>query len=58
MSEKSIIATFTLLGSLASYYYAKANEKDLAPYTMIGGFIGGFIGELVYKSINENQNQN
>lgn len=57
MSEKSIIATFSLIGSLASYYYAKANEKDLAPYTMIGGFIGGFIGELVYKSLTENQNK-
>lgn len=57
MSEKSIIATFSLIGSLASYYYAKSAGKDLAPYTMIGGFVGGFIGELVYKSINEKQNK-
>lgn len=52
MSEKSLIASFSLIGSLASYYYGKAHEKDLVPYTMIGGFIGAWVGEMLYKSIN------
>lgn len=51
MSEKSVIATLTLIGSLTSYYYGKANGKDVVPYTMIGGFVGGLLGELLYKSI-------
>jgi hypothetical protein len=52
MTEKRLIATFTLIGSLASYYYGKAHEKDVVPYTMIGGFIGAIVGELISKSIN------
>lgn len=54
MTEKTLVSTFTLIGSLASYYYSKAHEKDVVPYVMIGGFIGGWIGELLSKSITKN----
>jgi hypothetical protein len=47
MKEKSITATSILLVSLAAYYYAKQNGKDVVPYTMIGGFIGNLLGELI-----------
>jgi hypothetical protein len=53
MSEKSLLATFTLIGSLASYYYGKAHKKDVVPYTMIGGFIGAIVGELISNSITK-----
>lgn len=54
MKEKTLVSTFTLIGSLASYYYGKAHCKDIVPYTMIGGFIGAWIGELISKSISDN----
>lgn len=54
MKEKTLVSTFTLIGSLASYYYGRAHEKDVVPYVMIGGFIGGWIGELLSKSITKN----
>lgn len=53
VSEKSLVATFTLIGSLASYYYGKAHGKDVVPYTMVGGFVGAIIGELISKSISK-----
>lgn len=58
MTEKTLVSTFTLLGSLASYYYGKTNEKDVVPYVMIGGFIGAWIGEIISKSINNKNEDN
>lgn len=52
-SEKKLVSVFTLLGSLASYYYGKAHTKDPIPYVMIGGFVGAWVGELFAKAIDE-----
>ncbi len=51
MKEKTLVSTFTLLGSLASYYYGKTHEKDVVPYVMIGGFIGAWVGEIIAKTV-------
>ena len=53
MTEKTLVSTFTLLGSLASYYYGKTHEKDVIPYVMVGGFIGAWVGEIIAKSITK-----
>ncbi len=45
MKEKTIITGSTLVVSLLSYWYAKADGKDAAPYVMLGGFLGSLIGE-------------
>lgn len=58
MTEKTLVSTFTLLGSLASYYYGKSHEKDVVPYVMIGGFIGAWVGEIISKSINSKDEDN
>jgi uncharacterized membrane protein YfcA len=50
MKEKMLVSSFTLVGSLVSYYYAKAYTKDIAPYVMVGGFIGALVGELIVKT--------
>lgn len=47
MKEKTLIATFGLIGSLSFYYYSKRHHKDAVPYTMIGGFLGALLGELI-----------
>lgn len=52
-SEKKLVSVFTLLGSLASYYYGKAHTKDPIPYVMIGGFVGAWVGEIISKAIDE-----
>jgi len=54
MKEKTIISAFTLVGSLATYFYAKTLNKDVVPYVMIGGFIGAVIGEAIVESKNKN----
>ena len=51
MTEKTMVSTFTLIGSLASYYYGKTHEKDVVPYVMIGGFIGAWVGEIISKAV-------
>lgn len=51
MKEKTLVSTLTLIGSLASYYYAKTHVKDVVPYVMIGGFVGAWVGELIAKAI-------
>ncbi len=51
MTEKTLVSTFTLIGSLASYYYGKSHEKDVVPYVMIGGFIGAWVGEIISKAV-------
>jgi hypothetical protein len=50
MTEKTLVSTFTLIGSLASYYYGKAHAKDVVPYVMIGGFVGAWVGEILSKA--------
>ncbi|MFO0356415.1 MAG: hypothetical protein ACK50A_05625 [Sphingobacteriaceae bacterium] len=55
MKEKTLVSTFTLIGSLASYYYGKAHDKDVVPYVMIGGFIGAWVGEMIAKAIEANK---
>jgi uncharacterized membrane protein YeaQ/YmgE (transglycosylase-associated protein family) len=57
MSEKTLVSTFTLIGSLASYYYGKANSKDVVPYVMIGGFVGAWVGELIANNLTKNADQ-
>jgi uncharacterized membrane protein YeaQ/YmgE (transglycosylase-associated protein family) len=47
MKEKTLVSTCTLIGSLASYYCAKTQVKDVVPYVMIGGFVGAWLGELI-----------
>jgi hypothetical protein len=54
VSERTLISTFTLLGSLATYYYSKVQHKDAVPYVMVGGFIGALVGEIIAKSISKN----
>lgn len=51
MKEKTLVSTLTLIGSLASYYYAKTHVKDVVPYVMIGGFVGAWVGELIAKAV-------
>lgn len=58
MTEKTLVSTFTLVGSLASYYYGKAHARDVVPYVMIGGFVGAWVGEIIAKSIINQENQN
>jgi uncharacterized membrane protein YfcA len=53
MKEKVIVSAFTVAGSLATYFYAKHSEKDLAPFMMIGGFLGALIGETVVASLSK-----
>ncbi len=50
MKEKALVSSLTLLGSLAFYYYGKTHQKDVVPYTMIGGFIGAWLGEVITVS--------
>jgi uncharacterized membrane protein YfcA len=57
MKEKTLVSTFTLIGSLASYYYGKANGKDVVPYVMIGGFVGAWVGELISKASSKYSDQ-
>jgi uncharacterized membrane protein YfcA len=52
-SEKKLVSVFTLLGSLASYYYGKNHAKDPVPYIMIGGFVGAWVGEILSKTIEQ-----
>jgi len=54
LSEKTLISTFTLIGSLSSYYYGKTHAKDAVPYVMIGGFIGAWVGELISQATKKN----
>ena len=51
MTEKTLVSISTLVGTLAFYYYGKTHEKDVVPYTIIGGFIGAWVGEIISKSI-------
>lgn len=56
MTEKTLVSTFTLIGSLASYYYGKTHQKDVVPYVMVGGFVGAWVGEFLAKAITKKDN--
>ncbi|MBA2611304.1 MAG: hypothetical protein H0U95_04980 [Bacteroidetes bacterium] len=56
MKEKTLVSTFTLIGSLASYYYSKSHAKDVVPYVMIGGFIGAWVGEIISNVVIKKDN--
>lgn len=58
MTEKTLVSTCTLIGSLASYYYGKTHEKDVVPYVMIGGFIGAWVGEMISKAVIKQDDEN
>jgi uncharacterized membrane protein YfcA len=53
MKEKTIVSTFTLAASLASYFYAKHFHKDTVPFLMIGGFVGAVIGEVLVQATDK-----
>jgi multisubunit Na+/H+ antiporter MnhB subunit len=53
--DRTVIATTTLISSLAFYWYAKAKSKPEVPYVMIGGFIGAMIAELTLLNMNKNK---
>ncbi len=55
--EKKLVSVFTLIGSLASYYYGKTHSKDAIPYVMIGGFVGAWVGEIL-SNVLEEHNKN
>lgn len=58
MKEKTIISTISLAATLATYFYAKSEQKDVVPYVMIGGFVGALIGEvIVQKIINKDKKE-
>jgi uncharacterized membrane protein YfcA len=56
MKEKTLVSTFTLIGSLACYYYGRTHNKDVVPYTMIGGFIGAWVGEIIAQTTTKKSN--
>lgn len=45
--ERAVIATTTLISSLAFYWFAQAKGKPEAPYLLLGGFIGAIVAEMV-----------
>jgi len=53
MKEKTLVSCFTLIGSLTLYYYGKTHNRDVVPYTMVGGFIGAWVGELIAKATTD-----
>ena len=50
-TETKLVSAFTLVGTLAFYYYSKSHHKDTVPYTLIGGFVGAWTGEILAQSI-------
>lgn len=58
VSERKFVSAFTLVGTLAFYYYSKQQHKDSVPYTLLGGFLGAWIGETLAQSINNSKNKN
>jgi uncharacterized BrkB/YihY/UPF0761 family membrane protein len=59
MKERTIVSAATLVVSLGTYFYARANEKDAMPYVMIGGFLGALIGEVIATGfIKDNKGKN
>jgi hypothetical protein len=59
VKEKAIVSSFTLITSLAGYFYSKGAQKDAAPYVMIGGFLGALLGEAIAHTFcNEDDKDN
>jgi hypothetical protein len=52
--ERSVIATSTLISSLAFYWYAQKKSKPEVPYLLIGGFVGAMLAEFVLIKIDKN----
>lgn len=55
LTKERIISGCTLAGSLISYYYGKAHQKDAVPYVMIGSFIGAIVGEVIASATINDQ---
>ncbi|MBO9565536.1 MAG: hypothetical protein J7621_22355 [Niastella sp.] len=53
--DRTVIATTTLISSLAFYWFAKAKGKSEVPYVMIGGFVGAIIAELALLETTKKQ---
>lgn len=53
--ERTVIATATLISSLAFYQYARTKGKSEVPYVMIGAFVGAIAAELALLSLSKNQ---
>lgn len=53
--ERTVIATATLVSSLAFYQYAKTKGKSEVPYVMIGAFLGAVAAELVLLQMLKNK---
>jgi multisubunit Na+/H+ antiporter MnhB subunit len=53
--DRTVIATTTLLSSMAFYQYAKAKGKSEVPYLMIGAFVGAIVAELALLQMSKNQ---
>lgn len=51
--DRTVIATGTLLSSLAFYWYAKSKGKSEVPYLMVGAFAGAVLAELVLLEMNK-----
>jgi hypothetical protein len=47
IKQKATLSAFTLLGSLAAYYFAKSTGSDVVPAAMVGGYVGSLIGEFL-----------
>ena len=58
IKEKTIVSAVTLLSSLATYFYAKQNQKDAIPYMMVGGFVGAVLGEAIVFIVIKDKNEN
>jgi uncharacterized membrane protein YfcA len=56
MKEKSIVSASTVIVSLLTYWYAKAANKDAAPYMLLGGFLGSLIGETIAEKVSKSNN--
>lgn len=52
--ERAVIATTTLISSLAFYWYANAKGKPEVPYVMLGGFCGAIVAELILIQTEKN----
>jgi hypothetical protein len=48
ISRPVLTSGCSAVGSLAGYYFAKANNRDKAPSMLIGGLIGTITAELIY----------
>ena len=52
--ERALIATTTLISSLAFYWYAQAKGKPEVPFLLTGGFVGAIVAELILSQTEKN----